>query len=554
MSAHTVSPAIEIDELLAAVGDAGCCWDLDSDRIGWAGGLAGVALDPDADLATGGQFAARIHPDDLAHRRGAVAAHLAEGVPFDCAYRLRDRAGRFVAVHERGQAQRDEAGRPRRLLTVLRVASDAARDRAGNAFLDYDGLTGHLNRTRLREAVDSALGMTKRAQIDIAFLVVALDGLAEAASRFGRQRADSLLIETGRLLDRCVRVSDVVGRLGPDRFGIVLAPCPADHVHMVADKIIATVREHSVAESAETGAVEPTVSVGSVAVSDGRMTSYQVMTAAERALAAAMQAGGDRHMEYGGATTRSRQVEGTVELVQTALRDRRVGLAFQPVVSVVGGAVDYYECLLRVCDAQGRTVPADDIVPALEQFGLIRLVDHFVLDRTLQELTDNPEIRLGLNISALTTADHAWLRQLLAGIRGRRDIAARLVVEITETAALYDIEQSVRFVVALREAGCRVALDDFGAGHTSLRHLQRVPVDTVKIDGSLVRSLDSDPDSRILLQHLLGLAQGFNFDIVAECIETPEQAEIVKAAGVGFLQGFHYGRPTLDRPWVQLKA
>src|SRR5947209_18480531 len=111
--------------------------------------------------------------------------------------------------------------------------------------------------------------------------------------------------------------------------------------------------------------------------------------------------------------------------------------------------------------------------------------------------------------------------------------------EITETAALDDIAETARFVVTLRDAGCRVALDDFGAGHTSLRHLQSLAVDSVKIDGSFIHNLSRNPDSQVFLRHLLGLAKGFGFNTVAECVATAEDAAILRREGVGFLQGYY---------------
>lgn len=238
-----------------------------------------------------------------------------------------------------------------------------------------------------------------------------------------------------------------------------------------------------------------------------------------------------------------------IGLVRAALREGRVGLAFQPVVAVATGRVDYYECLLRLRDAQDRTIAAGKIVPVLERLGHIGLIDRFVLDRIVEELAGSVAVRLGLNISGLTAADRPWLGALLSHLKRRTNLAARLVIEITETAALSDIEETARFVNALREAGCRVALDDFGAGHASLQHLQRLPVDTVKIDGSLVRTLTTSAETRVLLANLLGLAKPLRFQTVAECIETPEQAIMLTQAGVSFLQGFHYGPPTLERPW-----
>jgi EAL domain-containing protein (putative c-di-GMP-specific phosphodiesterase class I) len=176
-------------------------------------------------------------------------------------------------------------------------------------------------------------------------------------------------------------------------------------------------------------------------------------------------------------------------VVKAALHEGRFFFAFQPVVCAVTGEVDYFECLLRMHDDAGHAVPSGEFITAIEDLGLIGHIDRFVLEKTVQELQTYPGVRLGFNVSGLTACDRPWLRMLIALLRGRSDLACRLVVEITETAALYDVGESARFVETLRHAGCRVALDDFGAGHTSLRHLQTLAIDTVKIDGSFVRNL-----------------------------------------------------------------
>jgi len=132
------------------------------------------------------------------------------------------------------------------------------------------------------------------------------------------------------------------------------------------------------------------------------------------------------------------------------------------------------------------------------------------------------------------------------------ECASRLVIEITETAALDNIGELAHFVDALRHTGCRVALDDFGAGHTSLRHLQALDVDIVKIDGSFVRSLTARRENRIILRHLLGLTRGFGFSTVAECVETAEEAALLREEGVGYLhKGTTLGaRPPPGRGWT----
>jgi EAL domain-containing protein (putative c-di-GMP-specific phosphodiesterase class I) len=233
--------------------------------------------------------------------------------------------------------------------------------------------------------------------------------------------------------------------------------------------------------------------------------------------------------------------------MRAVLRRDQLLLAYQPVVCAATGKVDYFECLLRLLDERGDVVPAAGFVTTLEELGLIGMVDRHVLEMTFEELAADPEVRLGLNVSGLTVCDPSWLRSLTSLLRRRAELAPRLVVEITETAALGDIAESARFVDTLREAGCRVALDDFGAGHTSLRHLRSLPVQIVKIDGSLVREVTSNSRNRVLLRHLLGLAESCGLTTVAECVESPEEAELLREEGIARLQGYFIGRPTIER-------
>ena len=236
--------------------------------------------------------------------------------------------------------------------------------------------------------------------------------------------------------------------------------------------------------------------------------------------------------------------------VRTALRDNRLLFAFQPVVCAATGEVDYFECLLRMREPEGAIVPGGAFITTIEELGLIGFIDGYALEQTVQELANYPTIRLGLNISSLTACDGRWLRSLISLMRGRPDLAGRLIVEITETAALQNIEQAARFVDALRHVGCRVALDDFGAGHTSLRQLQTLAVDTVKVDRSLIGNIADREEKRLVLHDLLAFIKSFGLTTVAEGVESAEDAAMVRAVGFGYLQGYHLGPPTIERSWL----
>jgi len=147
--------------------------------------------------------------------------------------------------------------------------------------------------------------------------------------------------------------------------------------------------------------------------------------------------------------------------------------------------------------------------------------------------------------------DQAWLRTLTALFKGRPEIAHRLIIEITETTALYDIEESARFVSAVRDLGCRVAVDDFGAGFTSFRQLRALSADIVKLDGSFVRNLAENVDNQLFIRNMLGVAEAFNLETVAEGVETRDEAAFLVGEGVRYLQGYHFGRPEFDRPWLK---
>ena len=236
--------------------------------------------------------------------------------------------------------------------------------------------------------------------------------------------------------------------------------------------------------------------------------------------------------------------------VQVALRQRRLLFAFQPVVCATTGKVDYFECLLRMRDVEGNIVSGRHFITPIEQLGLIGFIDDYVLKQTLQELANHPEVKLGLNVSSLTACDSGWLQLLTSLLGGRSDLARRLVVEITETAALADIAASARFVDTLRDAGCRVALDDYGAGHTSPQQLQVMAVDTVKVDGSYIQNLADSREKQALLRDMLGSINAFGCATVAEGVENAEDAAAARAAGVGYLQGYHVAPPTIERTWL----
>ncbi|MBV9523856.1 MAG: GGDEF and EAL domain-containing protein [Alphaproteobacteria bacterium] len=544
--------AHRVDAALAAAGDVAYEWDLQSDAILWRGPVDAALGIPDrAAIGTGRALAGRIHPADLPQRQGRLS-EARDGAAFECEYRLRGADGRFNWIQDRGRFALDETGGAVRMQGVLRVvtARKAAELRLEH-LANFDELTGQLNQLRLREAIHQSIGDSVGRGAPGAYLAVGIDNMTMINDAFGFEAADGVIIEVGRRLADRLGGEDVIGRVGGDRFGILLGDCAEAAIGTMAERFLAAISEEPIATSV--GPVYITASLGSIAFPRQAATAQDVMTRAETALAEAKRAGRDCAVSYQLTDTKRREHRAGMavgERVQRALKESRLLFAFQPVVHSASGAVDYYECLLRMREADGSIVAAGAFVPMIEQLGLIRNIDRFVLERAVAELEAAPGFNLGFNISGLTAADHPWLHACVSLLAGKPHIARRVVLEITETTALRDFEDSGRFVKTLRDLGCRVALDDFGAGFTSVRHLQALGVDTVKIDGSFVRNLVAQPESQVFLRHLLGLVHGLGLKTVAECVETAEEMAILRQQGVDFMQGYFFGKPSIERAWA----
>lgn len=550
MPAREAAANIDLLAALIASGDVAYEWDVARDTLHWTGSATEMfGLDDLKPVASGDLFHGRINSEDLKERLKRLSRHFATGARFDCEFRLRAGDGEFMWLHERGQADFLPDGRPLVMRGVLRTITSRKRAEQRLEYLaNYDELTGHFNRFRLRQAIDFAMTACRRFGRSGAFLTVDIDNIAMINDAFGFEIGDAVLSGLAERLDQLTGATDIVGRIEGDCFGLLLDHCDEAGAADVAEKLIAGVRETAI--QTVVGDVAITVSIGGVVFPNSAQTSFDVMSRAEMALRQAKKDGRNHYVGYQLTEMQRqnlRQDMGIAKEVQEALLDNRLILAYQPIVDCVNFRPEYYECLLRMKRPDGTILPAGAFVPVVEQLGLMRQIDHCTLDLAVAELERDPDVKLTLNISGMTASDHPWLRRLVGMLRGRPEIASRLTIEITETVVLQDLDESARFVSAVRDLGCRVALDDFGAGYTSFRNLQALAVDMVKIDGAFVRDVAERPDNQLFIRTLLGLAKGFGLATVAECVETEAEAKILVNEGVTFLQGYLFGKPELAR-------
>jgi diguanylate cyclase (GGDEF)-like protein len=444
-----------------------------------------------------------------------------------------------------------EDGRTLRLVGMMRDTTERVREIRRLSYLaTRDELTGHLNRNALREELAGAIESAKAESRHCAFLVASIDRLAMINDSFGFDAGEEVIMGVGERLSRTLRGTDIIGRIAGNKFGVILKNCSEREIAVVGSRLRASVRANIV--ETRSGMVAATCSVGAVWLPQAASTSQEAMLRAEQALDKARANGRDGFAAYQASTQREtarlRQMQIADEVV-LALKENRLKLAYQPIVQARSRQVSHHECLLRMVKPDGSILTAGHFVPAAEQMGIVHLVDRFALEATINKLRAHKKVTLAVNVSGTAASDPAWLQDFVEYVRTARDVADRLIVELTETAALHHFEENSRFVSQLRELGVRVAIDDFGAGYTSFRNLQMLHVDTVKIDGSYVENLSASPENQVFVRTLVGLARSFDIKTVAEWVSSEDDAALLQNFGVDYFQGFHFGQPIMDPTW-----
>lgn len=241
----------------------------------------------------------------------------------------------------------------------------------------------------------------------------------------------------------------------------------------------------------------------------------------------------------------------TMAMVRRAIHEKRMRLAYQPVVVAADPSrIAFHEGLMRVIDPTGRVIPAKDFIDAVEADELGRQIDCLALDIGLTTLARFPQVRLSINMSARSVGYPRWMKILRKGIGADKTIGERLILEITESSAMMVPELVIAFMDDLQAHGVSFALDDFGAGQTSFRYFRDFLFDVVKIDGQFIRNINRDADNQALTRALMSIGQHFDMLTVAESVETQQEAEWLQAAGIDCMQGYAFGAPTVRPAWV----
>jgi diguanylate cyclase (GGDEF)-like protein/PAS domain S-box-containing protein len=498
---------------------------------------------------------ASIHPDDLPTYRSKMIEHLKGlSAQFRIEYRSRQHDGSYHWVMKRGVALRHANGRAFRMAGSI---SDVHLHKLAENQLQFDALhdrlTGLPNRALFLEHVRSALGQQRRTDHhDFAILAINLERFRLVNDSFGHEAGDELLRRVAGTILATLREGDIAARVGGDQFALLLNGIddPAEALRL-AD----TFRDKLALPIEVVGQIlYPNCRVGIALSADYDDDAEALLRDADNALQRARQSGEDSvamfHSSMHAQALQSLRLEGEL---RAALRGGNLAVHFQPIVALADGSVQSFEALVRWPHPSEGLIAPNVFIPLAETLGLIHDLDMLVLTRVCERIRRWQQRALGrdvpkvsINLSATQFARPDLAGEIIAEIARHGLPAEMLRFEVTESVLAQPEGPAARVLERLRSAGMWVLIDDFGTGYSALSYLHTIPCDIVKLDGSFVRSLDKDPRLRAIVARSIELAHDLGMQVVAECIETPQQAALLQAMGCDYGQGYLYSRPLDD--------
>jgi diguanylate cyclase (GGDEF)-like protein/PAS domain S-box-containing protein len=531
---------------LESAGEAVWEWDLRKNAYTFSGGLRNLfAWSAEMEASASFDWRTMVHPDDLTSLEATVEACVDGSVAtYLCEFRLRAADDEWRWVVTRGiAASRDRQGRALVLtgtmtdITARKEADDLAWRNA-----NLDSLTGLPNRRLYQERLELEIHKAERSGRPFALLFIDLDRFKQVNDWLGHAAGDQLLIDASHRIRHCVRRTDTVARVGGDEFTVLLVDLDGPrHVEFVCQKIISELVEPFLIgqESAHISC-----SIGVAVYPMDATTTKELMRKADQAMYSAKENGKQQFRYFTKAMDdiAHRRLRITNEL-RSAIRKGQMSVHYQPVIRLSDGHVVKAEALARWTHPRLGIVEPSEFIPLAEEAGLIGLIGDWVLEQAVAQSSRWHDdagitIQIGINQSPLQFAMRNAKSERIHTLVENGMAGSNISIEITE-GTLLDASPHVKEKLLLyRDAGIQVAIDDFGTGYSSLAYLQQFDIDYLKIDQSFVHDIDSNDANRTIVETIIMMAHKLGLQVIAEGIETEEQAAHLTAAGCDFGQGF----------------
>ncbi len=514
-----------------------------TDMLGFAEGEIGRHVD---------EWFSRVHPDDLAHLRAEINAHLEGETPqFQSEYRMTHRDGGWVWLLCRGLVVRDAQGQACRMagsqtdITARKKAEEKLRHDA-----HHDSLTGLPNRAVFLDRLARSVSRARRRD-DYLFAVLFLDvdrfKLVNDSS--GHRTGDQLLMAVARRLENALRPGDMVARHGGDEFTILL-----DHLRDQHDveTIVQRIERHLSGPFDICG--EELVINASIGITLSSVACHdpeQMLRDADIAMYRAKARGRGRYEFF--SSDMHQDIVSTLRVesdLRSAIKNEEFLAHYQPIVSFERGRISGFEALIRWRHPQRGLIPPGQFIPVAEESGLINQVGRWILREASRQMNEwhqrfasLPPLTISINLSTRQFSQPDLIERINAVLAETGLRPESLKIEITESAVMENAESAVEMLNQLKALGVQLSIDDFGTGYSSFNYLHRFPIDTLKIDRSFVSRMDLQPENVEIVRTIIALAHNLGMKVVAEGIETPAQMNRLRDLGCEYGQGYYLARP-----------
>jgi diguanylate cyclase (GGDEF)-like protein/PAS domain S-box-containing protein len=490
-----------------------------------------------------------IHPDDAATDRAAMARlHAAEIDHFHLEQRLLHSERHVVWVALDVSLGRDPDGRPLYCIRQIQDIEERKRYEGELGYLvEHDPLTGLLNRRGFVRELTHEMTYAHRYGGDGAVLFLDLDDFKCVNDRLGHAAGDEVLSEIARVVSERLRETDVFARLGGDEFAVLLPRTTSSDAQNLSEELLEAVRDECKLPPAAEGCVSVSIGVGGFEERGTGQNAEDILVESDNAMYLAKEAGKGRVAVASAATRRTKARVTWAERVARAVHEDLFELYCQPIVDFANDAVAKWELLLRLPGDDGELILPPQFLYTAERSGLILEIDRWVLGEALILIAAHGaagrEICLEVNISGRSVGDPQLLSLIEQALERTAIDPASLIFEVTETAAIANMDRARGFATTLQSLGCGFALDDFGAGFGSFYYLKHIPFDYVKIDGEFIRNLPTSSTDQLIVRSIVQMSKGLGKHTIAEFVGDRETVEALKEHGVDYGQGYYLGKP-----------
>jgi diguanylate cyclase (GGDEF)-like protein/PAS domain S-box-containing protein len=410
---------------------------------------------------------------------------------------------------------------------------------------DHDYLTGLFNRRRFDEELQREIARAQRYGTGGTVLAIDIDHFKYVNDSLGHSAGDALIGIVAELFRKRLRETDMIARLGGDEFGVILPGVERDEAEVVAKGLLEAIRAEKSFQLPRT-LRQLTASIGIAPFADvAELTSEDLLVEADIAMYDAKEAGRDRMAVYGSTDGRQGRLKARMtwgDRIHRALEEDRFVLHAQPILSLDGDRAPRHELLVRMVGDNGDVIPPNSFLFIAERMDLIQEIDRWVLREACGLLADQQrsgaEVKLAVNLSAKSIADPSLPEAMAEILAAAGADGSGLCIEVTETAAIVNVDRARRFATQISELGCEFALDDFGAGFATFYYLKHLPFDYLKIDGEFVQGIVGSLTDQLVVKSLAEIAHGLGKRTIAEFVSSRGALDLLREYGIDYAQGF----------------